>query len=1130
MPIIWKNEYNLATVAILLVFAIIYFRRTRLPGITSRLFELMIGDLFIATLCETLGAEYDFHFAVKAAWPVYLLDCIYMILMMALCGMFSIFVYLLARKGKYTEGRWYWYVGYMPLLIPIGLILSTPWTGYVFFYDGYNFEFRTGTYLVYLVGLAYIVLAGVFGFRYRKAIDSRDRNTVVGFLIGIFISCIYEYSHENVLIVNFAAALCLILVYFSRSYNTNRLDALASLYNRDTFEQYITELQNHETPFSILAFSPQNFSEFIHTYGNFAGDAVIGTVGSKLLDNYGSMNSYYLGGGAFVIVGTQETYEHNLTFIERVFADEFVGLGNSYRLDFCGCHLDYPNNLGSGSMMNFIEKGLDIAIKSGDRIIVSEENFSEIRDSVVLRLEREQEELEKKRLEAEEARLIAEQATRSKSTFLAQMSHEIRTPLTTIMGMTEILLRGNLAPSARNQCESIYNSGKSLLQIINDILDFSKIEAGKFSIVEEPYNLASTLDNVISAVKIRVGSKPIRLMADIDPKIPAVLKGDEGRIKQIMANFLSNAAKYTDVGSITINVGWDTETSELLFDVTDTGRGIKEEDMDKLFGSFNRLDARNNKAIEGTGLGLAITKSIVEIMGGTVHVESTYGAGSTFGFRLHQNVIKDIPLACVDDSEGKYVVMYVSEKEQAQHIKSIIDSIDVRCDIVDTIEPLHGDMGNTHVLLDTTTYQEYKNDAKIFGKDTRNVILLPWEEDIDEQADNRYVAIHYPVCSVSIANAFVNEVAQSKFRGSAMSSFIAPEAQILLVDDIEFNRTIARELMAPHKLLIDEAESGRECIEHIKRKRYDLVMLDHMMPGMDGIETLAQIVKLDVYKDNPMPIIAFTANAVSGMKEEFKTAGFSDFISKPISVDRLESILTTYLPQEKILMMTKEAFDAMTRKDRNAVSNEYDPGSIYIKGTDVVAGLANIGNNVEKYMKVLKVICSEYENSTGRIKKALEENDIKNYTIEVHALKSTMASIGAMDLSLKAKELEMAGKASDVDYIRESNAATMTEYGIIVDSIREAVKDYDEYMEAHKSVDVENLRGEFAQLLPDFADCLTSLRLLIDECEYEAAMKLAGLYSELLIEDDNRENMKRITEKFEIYDYDGAETIINELN
>lgn len=1128
MPVAWVNEYNMATLALLLVFAVIYLRGTRMPGITTRLYEKMVIVLFIANLCETVATGYDLYTSDTIVWIIYLADMIYMILMVTLCAMFSIFVYLLARKGRYTAGRWFWYAGYAPLLIPVALILSTPWTHIVIDYDGANFIFNSGSYIVYGVGLGYVLLGGVFGVIYRKAIDSRDRNTVLGFLAGVFISCAYQASHTEVLIVNFAAALTLILVYFSRSYNTSRVDTLSGLYNRDTLEQYLLELQDHESGFFVFAFSPIDFMGFVREKGNFAGDAVISTIGNKLFETFGSGNAYYLGGGEFVVVGMEQDYDFTLTYIDRVFSEEFVGLNNTYKLDYCGCHLAFPNNLGSGSMMNLIEKGMDIALKSNERVIIEEDNYSEIRDAIVLRLEREQDELEKKRQEAEEARLIAEQATKSKSTFLAQMSHEIRTPLTTIMGMTEILLRGNLSPSARNQCESIYNSGKSLLQIINDILDFSKIEAGKFTIVEEPYNLASTLDNVISAVKIRVGSKPIRLMANIDPKIPAVLKGDEGRIKQIMANFLSNAAKYTDVGSITINVGWNREKSELSFFVADTGRGIKVEDQDKLFGSFNRLDARNNKAIEGTGLGLAITKSIVELMGGVISFSSRYGEGSTFGFKLKQEVVKDTPLAFVDDSSSKFVVMYVSEHDKAESIKHIIDGIDVRCEIVDSIDAFHSDLHNTHVLLDTTTYQEYKNDPAIFAKDRMNVILLPWEEDIDEQADSRYVAIHYPVCSVSIANAFINEVSSSKFRGSTMSSFIAPEAHILLVDDIEFNRTIARELIAPHKLNVDEAESGRECIEHIKRNKYDIVFLDHMMPGMDGIETLAEIVKLDAYKNNPVPVIAFTANAVSGMKEEFKSAGFSDFISKPISVDRLESILCEYLPKDKLHMMTKEAFDAMTRKDRNSESNEYDPSSIYIKGTDVSTGLANIGNNVEKYMKVLKVICAEYGNCTSRIKKALEENDIKNYTIEVHALKSTMASIGAADLSAKAKELEMAGKASDVQYIDENNATCMADYATIVDSIKEAVSDYDEFVEAHKSADVETLKEQFTQLLPEFADCMTSIKLLLDECEFEAAIKLTELFRELYAEGEERDVFVKLSDKFEVYDYPGAGQIVED--
>lgn len=1126
----WQIEFDVCALIIQLVFCVVYVQKKKPAGVLTQLYEMMMGCLFTCTICEIVVMQL-WQIPSVNQYFIVIVQCFYLAVNMALCGMFSIYVFLMARKGKYTSGRWYWFVGYGTNFFMILVTLSSPFTGWVFMVRDGVMEAGWAFYIVYLVCGIYVLLGGVFCIYYRHAIDKRDRLTLYAFIVALLCGTIYQFVTIKGLVIYFLATVGMVLLNASRQSNNERMDSVSGLYNKAALRLIFNELQNHSTPFYVIAVAPVDFAGFVHKNGNLAGDAVIGTLGSRFFEAYGSKRAYYIGGGSFAVVLTDENYHENVEKIRALVEEQISSLNYVYNLSMCGCSIHYPSYLREGDLLDYLEKGMDIAVKSGEAVLITENNFTQIRDNIVLRLEREQEELQEKKKEAELGKEEAERAALSKSTFLAQMSHEIRTPLTTIMGMTEILLRGDLSEGARNNVETIFTAGRSLLQIINDILDFSKIEAGRFEIVEEPYNIASTLDNVTNVLKVRCGTKPIKLNLDIEPEIPAVLKGDEGRLKQIFGNLLSNAAKYTDAGSITLRVDWDRKNSELIVEVTDTGRGIREEDMTKLFGSFNRLDAYKNKAIEGTGLGLAITKRIVELMGGSINAKSVYGKGSTFSFAVKQEVVKDTPVAKVIDKENKHVYMYITDAEREAELKGIFERLGVELTVNSSFEALYAKNRFNYVLLDTDTYKQFKEDNGIIDRDKMKVILLPWESDTDEASDERYVAIHYPICSLSVAGAFINEAVNSPFHGSAIKYFIAPDVRVLVVDDNSFNRTIAQELMAPHRMQIDQAEGGREGIEMIKRNKYDMIFLDHMMPGMDGIETLGIIREMEEFKKTPVPVVAFTANAVSGMKEEFKTAGFNDFLSKPISVDRMESILLAYLPPEKLQMLSKEEFAALKSEPKNekeAISENYGAENIKITGADIALGLSHVGNDTEKYLKLLDVILSESKAFTERVGKAYSEKNIKNYTIEVHALKSTMASIGATALSEEAKALEAAGHREDTVFIEAKHERLMKNYAEMLEEIGKAVADYHEFVNAHEAGN-EGGYEKLSKLRPDFDDCLTSIKLLNEECEFEAATRLTELYEKLSSDNGEQEILRKLSELYQVYDYQGVSEYLENI-
>lgn len=398
---------------------------------------------------------------------------------------------------------------------------------------------------------------------------------------------------------------------------------------------------------------------------------------------------------------------------------------------------------------------------------------------------------------AEENRLAAVRANVAKSEFLANMSHEIRTPLNAIIGMNEMVMREEIPPQAQSYSQNIYNAGQTLLAIINDILDFSKIESGKMEIVPVTYELSSVLNDVINMVTKKINDKGLKFITNVSKTIPYQLFGDEVRIRQIILNIVNNAVKYTQEGSVTLGVDWewiDEVKLYLKLSVTDTGIGIKEEDLEKLFKGFQRVDLATNRNIEGTGLGLAITKRLVEQMDGRITVESVYDQGSTFTVVLPQVVMNDTPM---------------------------------------------GDF--------TSAYQK-----------------------------------------------------MHKKRDAKPEPFTAPEARMLIVDDNKVNLVVAKGLVKKTMIQMDTVESGLEALEKIKTNHYHIILLDHMMPEMDGLETIKRMREQDENMSKDAAIIALTANAISGSREMYMAAGFTDYLSKPIDVIKYTEMIRKYIPRDMI--------------------------------------------------------------------------------------------------------------------------------------------------------------------------------------------------------------------------------------
>jgi len=662
----------------------------------------------------------------------------------------------------------------------------------------------------------------------------------------------------------------------------------------------------------------------------------------------------------------------------------------------------------------------------------------------------------------------AEKAAQAKSDFLANMSHEIRTPMNAVLGMAELALREEMSPAARNYIHQIKSSGKNLLVIINDILDYSKIESGKMDIIVVTYEPYSLFNDAASIVNSRIGSKNIEFTMDIPPDIPGKLMGDNVRIQQILVNLLNNAVKFTKSGNIHLKVEFERteEFSGILkASVTDTGSGIKPEDMEKLFKSFQQVDSKRNRNIEGTGLGLAISKRLLNLMGGSISVESEYEKGSVFSFELPQKIISEAaPIP--KPAEPVTAALYVNSPYVKAQIKRDLERIGIPCTDIEETSTLDGSSFNYFIAERTLFTGRIK---EFFINNAVQCIVIDGFDSAYSINDPSIRLVRKPVYFLNLyaAMGIISEYERDNSVNADDFSFSAPEARVLIVDDNTVNLAVAKGLIDPLDMHVDTACSAAETIEMIKEARYDLIFMDHMMPEVDGVETTRIIRRLmPSYAD--VPIIALTANVAEGTKEMFIREGMNDFVAKPIDTKEMISKLRKWLPQEKIIPAGKQPVSKETAAENSLLFN--------IKELNCKEAMSLLGS-AELYRSVLKEYYSSIDKKSAAIEKHYRCKDWKNYTIEVHALKSTSRQIGADSLSELAAKLEKAGRIEDIALIDRKHGEMMGMYlylkGILKPYFPE-VKD--------EKIKTEADPFEIMQLLDELQEALDNFdTLLIDE-------------------------------------------------
>ena len=625
----------------------------------------------------------------------------------------------------------------------------------------------------------------------------------------------------------------------------------------------------------------------------------------------------------------------------------------------------------------------------------------------------------------------AESANEAKSAFLSNMSHEIRTPMNAIVGMTDILLREEQSKQTREYLNNIKNSGAALLTIINDILDFSKIESGKMEIVEEEYEPMSMFHDLSMIFLNRIGEKRIELLYDIDKDMPRKLYGDGQRLRQVIINLMNNAIKFTESGYVRLFVkigAWDEDTMELTFSVEDTGQGIKEEDIGKLFDSFSQVDTKKNHQKEGTGLGLAISKRLVELMHGSIGVKSTYGEGSTFYFTLPQKIVDDRPAARLKASQQSVVGIKLANEVVKNQLKQLAAAYDVECVELGEIQ------GKTLDFLITDEITSISEEERSLLKQANGTLCVLQNPMVENLSSRNVSVLNKPLYSLNFCQLLNREELTFKSEAEEEMYFTAPEARILVVDDNEMNLKVAKGLLAPFQMQIDVAVNGKEAVSMVQEKQYHIVFMDHMMPVMDGIEATRAIRGLAGEAYQKLPIVALSANATSEAREMFLREQMDDFIAKPIKLKEISKCVIKWLPEE-LVMEAENVADSASDGDFGTAKGMQVDGSAsagadnlpVIDGLDVAEGIKNCGSQ-KLFVELLGDFYKLIEPKSTKLEKCLADGMIRDYTIEVHALKNTARMIGAMELSALFYEMEQLGNAGEQEQIKARTPEVLALY------------------------------------------------------------------------------------------------------
>lgn len=721
-----------------------------------------------------------------------------------------------------------------------------------------------------------------------------------------------------------------------------------------------------------------------------------------------------------------------------------------------------------------------------------------------------------------------ERAGTAKSQFLTNMSDEIRTPMNSIINFSEIMLKETMDDEIRAEVNTIRGASYDLLSVIDDVLTYAKIDSGNMHLIQEPYCFEEIAKAIVRTISVELQKKKLNLDVKIDHNIPKVLLGDSVAIRQIFLYLLFISIDSTVSGRVCLEITCDNdyENRKSVFHckVADTGKGLSDIDIQSLFGMYDTYDSRQSSNLKGIGLKFSICKEMLSMMQGDIRVESIEGIGLCTYFSFCNEIIDETSMISLEDHKKPNVLIYASEEAQINKWQNIMEGFGVRPTYSRNYYGFDRAIQDKHyefIFVPDEAYENLSNIISLYQCEEDTYVTAEYSAIYGDYGKCRL--IHKPFSSISIAEVLNHKWNKEDYKKSATTeTFTAKNAKVLVVDDNIVNLKVSSGIFSKYGIDIAVATCGKDSIRKIESERYDLILMDMVMPDMSGSDVLNLIREKDEKYFKEVPIVALTAQNGANVREEMLELGFQEYLTKPIKRRYLEQCLLEFLPEELIEKVKIEDTKA-DKKDKTAEQTS-DAGAKSESGLNTEKGLLNIGFNKDAYAAILNTYYSEGLKYLDTLPQLLEVGNIQLFTTNVHGIKSSSASIGAMEVSALFKELEFAGKDNRIDEINQKFPAYMEKFRDILAVVKEYLISVGKMKEDAQEDNLEEKEAEelTIELLMELKAELDRMNLKVtDERIPELASKNFGAQA--------NEQIKKLKMAYEMFDFHQVKAILNDL-
>ncbi len=721
-----------------------------------------------------------------------------------------------------------------------------------------------------------------------------------------------------------------------------------------------------------------------------------------------------------------------------------------------------------------------------------------------------------------------ERAGNAKSQFLTKMSYEIRTPMNSIINISEIMMKEEMDGEIKTEVNTIRKASYDLLAIIDDVLTYAKIDSGNMHLLQEAYSFEKLVKDIVHAISEELQKKKLYLDIRIDHNIPKLLMGDSVVIRQIFLYLLFISIDCTDSGRVFLEINcendYENHKSTLRCKVADTGKGLSQIDIQSLFGMYDTYDSRQSSNLKGIGLKFSICKELLAMMQGDIQVESIEGIGLCSYFSFCNDIVDPASMITLEEGTKPSVLIYASDELQMNKWQNIMEGFGVRATYSRNYYGFDRAIQDKHfdfIFVPDEAYENLANIISLYQCEEDTYVIAEYNAIYGDYGKCRL--IHKPFSCISVAEVLNHKWNKEDYKKSAtVETFKAQNARVLVVDDNVVNLKVTAGIFAKYGINIAVATCGKDCLKKVENEQYDLILIDMVMPDMSGNDVLSQIRSKDEKYYKEVPIVALTAQNGANVREEMLGYGFQEYLAKPIKRRYLEQCLLEFLPEELI--------ERIKIEDKKAGSKERETEQGLVtenkaqSGLDTNKGLLNIGFNQDAYAAILNTYYTEGLKYLKQLPQLLEVGDIQLFTTNVHGIKSSSASIGAMEVSALFKELEFAGKGGRVDEINRKFNGYMEKFKEILNVVKEYLISIGKMQE---SVIEDNLEDKEIEELT--VDMLTDLKAELDKMNLKVTDERIPELASKNFGTQVNEQIKKLKEAYDMFDFHQVKAVINDM-